>query len=799
MLKNYINIALRNLKRQKAYSFINIMGLSVGIMACIIIILYVRNESSYEKFYPNAQNIHRVITHYSTSNESDVIAVTPSRVTQVSLSEVPETALATLVFDWRVGREILTKHEDNVFVETEVFFADSSFFKVFQHKFIEGDAETALNQPNVLVVTKETALKYFNRSTNIVGEVLNANGGNYKITGVIEDISGNTALDFNFVFSAGTIQGQINRNNNGWFPMNYFTYVVLNENASPEDYENKLNQRLQEQAGEELSNSGVDMFYELQPLTEMHFNTTISSDYPDVISKNLIYSLIAIATFILLIACINYVNLSTAKSEKRAKEVGMRKVLGAVKRQLILQFYGETLMLTFFSVVLGVVLAEVLLPTFNQVANTQLDINYLGDQYFIPSLLAFVLLVSLISGSYPAAFLSSFQPVKVLKGSHQVKGGNLFRRVLVVIQFSVSVFLIVGTLVIYYQLDYVRDKDMGYDAEQIVYFKLPDRNARNSYPSIKGGFEGITGVEEVTYSNNLISDVRSGWNAVMDGLPPDVSISFKGMNGDKDFLETFGFELLHGEGFKNKSNTSTNYYYIINESGMEALGLNADNVIGKVFGLNPGMKGEITGVVRDFHTASLRSEIEPMAVYTGPDSFKNLMFARVNMQRIKPVLTEMEFIWDEFNPNRPFEPLFVDDSIRGMYESEQRLGNIILIFTSLAIGIGCLGLFGLASYLAEKKTKEIGIRKVLGADVPKIVFMLSKEYLRVILISNVIAWPLAYFAMTEWLKGFVFRIDIGWQYFLIAGLATLLVALVTVSYQSIKAALSNPIRALRYE
>ena len=799
MFKNYINVALRNLKRQRAYSLINIIGLSVGIMACIVIVLYVQNESSYEKFYPNSENIYRVTTHYETSGNVDKIAVTPSKVTQVSLNQVPETDLATIVFDWRVGREVLTKYDDKSFVETEVFFADSSFFKVFQHRFIDGDPLTALDDPNVLVVTAETAMKYFNRTDNVVGQVLNANGTDYQITGVIENIEGNTALKFDFVFSLATIQAQVNSNNRSWFPMNYFTYIVLKENASPVNYASNLNKVLQDDYGEELKASGTTMIYETQNIVDMHFNTEMGADYPQKVSKNLIYSLMAIAAFILLIACINYVNLSTAKSEKRAKEVGMRKVLGAVKRQLILQFYGETLILTFTAVVFGVVLAELLLPSFNQIANTDLSIQYFGGSNFIPILIGFVLVVSIVSGSYPANFLSSFMPVEVLKGTHQAKGGNLFRRVLVVIQFTVSVFLIVGTLVIYFQLDFMQKKEMGYDSDQIVYMKLPDRSARNSYESMKGGFDAITGVEATTYSNNLINKVVSGWGAIMEGLPKDVSISFRGMNGDLDFLETFGFELLAGEGFQKRSNWKTEVYYLVNETGIKALGLTPEEAVGKKFGIAPQMMGTISGVVKDFHIASLHTDIEPLAVFTGPEDYKSLMYTRVNMSRLEPVLAEMQVVWDEFNPDRVFEPLFVNESIREMYESEQRLGNIILIFTSLAISIGCLGLFGLASYLAEKKTKEIGIRKVLGADMTKIIFMLSKEYVRIIIISNLIAWPLAYYAMNNWLSSFEYRIDMGWQYFAVAGLATTLVALLTVSHQSIKAALSNPIKALRYE
>ena len=473
--------------------------------------------------------------------------------------------------------------------------------------------------------------------------------------------------------------------------------------------------------------------------------------------------------------------------------------MGAHRRQLILQFYGETFMITLLSVVIGVVLAEVLMPFFNQMAGTQLSIDLQSDPSLMLILIGFVLVVSFIAGSYPASFLSSFQPVKVLKGTFNVKGGNMFRRILVTLQFTVSVFLITGTLVIFYQLKYVQNTDIGYNQDQVVYLKLPDRAARNAYKSLKTQFQTITGVEEVTGSNNEISNVLSGWGAVMDGLPKNVSISFRGMYGDQDFLETFGFDLLAGEGFKNKSDWDTTVYYLVNKTGVEKLGLTPEEAIGKRFGIDESMMGTIAGVVDDFHFTSFHSDIEPWAVYTGPQDYKQLLYAKVNMSRIESVKAEMAKVWTSLVLNRPFELRYVDEAVKALYEKDRQLSQIILTFTVLAIAIGCLGLFGLASYLAEKRTKEIGIRKVLGADVSKIVMMLSKEYVRIILISNLIGWPIAYIAMNRWLEGFAYSINLSWYYFLIAGLVTVMVAMLTVSYQSVKAAFSNPVDSLRNE
>lgn len=796
MLRNYINIAIRSLKRQKSYSLINIIGLSVGIMACIIIMLYVKAESSYEAFYPEAQKIYRLTSAFTTNGNRADIAVTPARINAISQDNFPEVQEITYVYDWSVGRELLVEYKDKRFVEKEVYFADTSYFKVFQHEFIEGDGTSALDDPNTLVMTETTALKYFGRTNDVVGTTVKINDKDAMVTGVIKDFAGSTSLAFDFVMSMTTIGTPPS---DRWFPMNFFTYVKLNNEAAAQAYLGKLNAFIQDEVGEEFKSQGIDMAFEIQPITEMHFDTTKGSDYPEKVSKNLLYSLVAIALFILLIACINYINLSTAKSEKRAKEVGVRKVMGAYRSQLIWQFYGETFMITFFAVVIGVVMAELLLPLFNNMAGTSLDIDLTGDSFFIPTLLGIVLLVSIISGSYPASFLSSFQPSKVLKSTFSQKGGNTFRRILVTIQFCVSVFLITGTLIIYYQLQYVQKKEIGYDQSQLVYMQMSDTPTRRAYQSLKNGFESITGVEQVTGSNNMITNVVSGWGSVLEGMPPDFQVSFRGMYGDQDFLETFGLKLISGASFQNKTDYDSTIYYLINQTGIEALGLSPEEAIGKRFGLDESMMGTIAGVVEDFHLASLHQKIEPLAIYTGPENFKTLIYARVNMSRIDQVKAEMTKVWSDLVPHRPFDLKFVDESVRSLYEKDKQLGEIILSFTSLAIVIGCLGLFGLASYLAEKRTKEIGIRKVLGADVSGIVMLLSQEYLKIVVIANIIGWPLAYYFMDQWLAGFAYRIDISWYFFLFSGLATILVALITVSYQSIKAAISNPIKALRYE
>ena len=797
MLKNYINIAIRSLTRQKVHSLINIVGLSLGLSACIIIAIFVRHQLSYESMHENRDRIFRVNSHMVNAERNEVIAVTPARVPVRSRADYPQLEAVTQVFDFSQGRRYLTRVNENSFYETDLFFADEYFFQIFEFDFILGNPKTALKGPNKVVLTEEMAQKYFGK-VDVLGKNLEVSNGEYEVTGVIENIPGNTVMRFDFLYSLETLgRGAQDR---GWFPMNFITYVLAKPNADPEPYINGLNNALQEDFGETLEAQGLDLSYELQPFSQIHYNTSIGSDYNDVINPSMIYAFTLIAAFILLIACINYINLSTAKSEKRAREVGLRKVLGAVKKQLVLQFYGETLFVTLISVVLSIVITEMLLPAFNQLSGMSLDVNYFEDPMVLVALVILTLLVSLVAGSYPAVFLSRFQPVKVLKGTFQGgKGGNLFRRVLVVIQFSVSVFLIIGTLTIYYQMNFIQNRDLGYETDAVVMITLSDGTMRRQYQTLKESFTTIPGVREVSASNQQITNVVAGWGGHGEGMAPEATISFRGMAVNEDFLETMGMNLSLGQGYADISDAADKYYYILNKAGLEAIGMEESTAIGKGFRLYNGMEGTIVGVVDNFHYASLHKEIEPFAFYLRPAESRNFMYVKVDGNGLTAALSQVESKWAELLPERPFEYGFLNGEVAKMYDKEKRTANVLIAFTCFSVFIGCLGLFGLASFMAEKRTKEIGIRKALGADTSRIVSLLSKDYLRVILISNLIAWPLGYIIMNNWLDSFSYRINIAWYIFLLAGSITVLVALVTVSYQSLKAALSNPIKALRYE
>ena len=795
MFKSYLNIAIRTLIRQRSYTLINLIGLSTGIMACLVILLYVKDAVSYERFYPESDQIYRLTSEYKTQSSSDQLAILPARVLKVAYESIPETEHLTLLNGVGEGGDMLVEVNGKKYIEHSFYGADTTYFSVFQHKFIQGNAKEALSEPQNIVLTAATAQKYFG-STDAFGEILKINGEDRMVAGVIEDFKGNSVLDFDILFS--TLH-QTWINPSGWYPINFHVFGKFSSPELADNFQTKLDAIVENEIGEQNKARGFEMGFNVEPFTEVYFNTSVNSDFSEKLPKNLMYSLVAVSFFILVIACINYVNLSTAKSEKRAKEVGIRKVMGAGRFQLIWQFYGETFVITLFSVVFGIVLTEFALVPYNNILGTNLKLDLIGEPAILFGLLAITLLVSLLSGSYPASFLSSFSPVKVLKSGYSVKGGNHFRRVLVTVQFIVSVFLIVGTITMARQLGYIQNKEMGYKGDQIVYLKLSDRKSRTQYQALKNAYREIPGVQAVSGSSNLISNVKSGYGAIFEGLTDISNVSFVGHNGDEEFLETMGMELLAGESFINKSNIDSTFYYLVNETAAKALGLTAEEIIGKRFGLGGGKMGTISGVVKDFHTNSIHSKIEPWAVFTGPDTYNNYLFARVNMHRIEEIKEEMSGIWEERISTFPFEMLFIDDSIREAYKKDRQLSKLIISFTLLAMMIASLGLFGLASYLAEKRSKEIGIRKVLGANISRIVYMLSKEYLRIILVANLIAWPVGFYFMNQWLRSFAYSIDVNWSVFLLAGLTTVLVAAITVSYQSVKAAISNPVNALRSE
>ena len=798
MIKTSWLSLVRNLKRHRAYSFINILGLAIGIAACLLIMLYVRHELSYESAHEKADRIYRVVTCYEGSGIQEKQALTPSKVSGFSRREIPEAEVVTrMVVGYSYQSSALVKNEGHAYYENSMIYADEYVFDVFDFSFLSGNPSGALEGKDRVVITREIALRYFDR-IDVSGEMLDVDSHTYEVSGVVENISPRTNIRADFIFSMRSIGDWAFEED--WSPMNYFTFVLLGKGASPKAYIDKLNKKLEEEMGESLRSEGTVMTYELQPLMDIHFDTSLGSDFSGNVDKKVINSFTLIAVFILLVASINYINLSTAKSEKRAKEVGLRKVLGAHRRQLLWQFYGETFFTVSLALVVAIMLAELSLPFFNEITGVPMNIDYFNDPGVLLFLMMLLVGVSVVAGSYPAIFLSSFLPVKALKGGLVgMKGRGMFRKILAMVQFSISVFLVLGVLVIYFQLNFMHHKSLGYNKDQVIVIDLSDNESRKKHAVLKAALEVQPDVLSVGFSNWMMSNVDSGWGAIAEGLPSGDLVSFVGLYGTKDLPETIGLTLKYGKGFREITPKEDKYYYIINEKGAKAVGFELEAAVGKKFGLNQRMMGTVVGVVDDFHFTSLRHEVEPIALFLGPRNQRYYMYLKVNMSNFKSAISKVKKQWEILIPERPFAYKFLEDEVAGLYENDQKTAKILILFTVLSIFVGCLGLSGLSAFMVEKRTRELGIRKVLGAKVTGIVMLLSREYLVIIIISNLVAWPAGYLVMNNWLDTFAYRIEVGWYIFILASFITLLVTFFTVAYQSVKAAMADPVKSLRYE
>jgi len=776
MFKNYLKIALRNFIRQKGYTFINVAGLAIGVACCIMIMLWVQDELSYDRFHENADDLYAA----TFSNGS---TVTPTALSDFLKAEYPEV-IHTSRYSGQ-GRTLLRYKDKEVYQEGGVM-VDPDFLKMFTLRFLKGDPEKALDDPNSILLSEEVALKLFGISDPI-GQTLTYNISlDMKVTGVFEDYPPNSHMRFLYLIPVALAM-KYNKNFNTWEFNNIRTYVQLRKNTPSKSVDEKITdvvERHRPQDQRPLS---------LQPITRMHLNPFNHSGGTIVY----VYVFSTMAFFILVIACINFVNLTTARSTNRAKEVGIRKTVGAYRIQLIRQFFGESLILTLIASGLAIGLVFLLLPMFNNMTGKTFTWELLIEKTIVLGIFGIILLTSINAGSYPSLMLSRFQTVKVLKGRlPSGKKGVLLRKALVVLQFSLSILLILGTLMIFRQVHFLRERDVGYDRENIVYFGIGAR-FRQNFDTIKTELLSNPGVLNVTLtdiapyrwmSNAGVGDVH--WEGKTNQQVKMVMTSV-----DYDYLETFGLKMAQGRFFSREYSTDASDAYVINQAAARAMEM--DDPIGKnlrVWDLNK----RIIGIVEDYHFESLHNKIIPMAMRIDPNWY-NQLCVRISPHRIPDTLAFLENKWKEVYPEYPFEYRFLDDTIQSQYRSEQAIGKIVTVFTVLALFISCLGIFGLSSYTAEQRTKEIGIRKVLGATVSSIVKHISKEFVILVIIANVIIWPLAYIIMNRWLQSFAYRISIGWWTFVLAGIAVLLVSLLTVIWQIIRAAAANPVDSLRYE
>jgi putative ABC transport system permease protein len=774
MFRNYLKIALRHINRYKGYSFINVSGLAIGMACCILILLWVQDEMSFDKFHENADDIYRLTTTTPTS----VWSSSPWALMPTLKNEFPEVKKGT----WYGEIERSVRYEDKAFNE-HCALVSSEFFEIFTFPFKEGDPKTAFANLNSVVITERAAEKYFGEESPI-GQVIHFdNRVDLAVTGVIENIPVNSSLQFDFLTHPVHVLGE--RRLQTW-SADYASYVLLHRNVDADEFGRKIKDTINKHLGENM----YKLYAGLQPLKKVHLYSLNGTD-PVVY----VYLFSAVAVIVLLIAGINFVNLSTARSSKRAKEVGMRKVIGATRKDVIRQFFGESVFLAFFALAMAVFLVYLMLPAFNSLAEKQLSLNFAQNSEILIGILLIAVLTGVLSGIYPALFLSSFQPVCSLKktAAKGLKGGR-FRKSLIVIQFTASIVLIISTTVVFKQMHFIRSKDLGFDREQLVTIRT-SQELRKNYEAIKQELLKDRRIQHVTAASSMPLNVNNNNPVYWEGRTADHLEQMNFACVDYDYFETFDMKIAHGRSFS-KDFPSDRKNYIINEAALKMTGF--QDPVGKMFSMGSD-EGELIGVVKDFHGTSLHSDIRPIVfcLYQNLPYFH--MFVKIDSEGIPETIANIKKTIAKFTPDFIFSFSFLDEEFNRQYRNEERLTQIINAFTFLAIFVSCLGLFGLASFSAEQKTKEIAVRKVLGASVSKIVGMLSKEVLVLVGMANVIAWPLAYVLMRNWIQSYSYHTQIHIWMFFGAGIIALLIALFTVSYQSIKAALSNPADSLRHE
>ncbi len=807
MFKNYVKIALRNFLKQKGFSLINIFGLAVGVVCCVMIVLYVFDELSFDRYHEKAEQIYRVGIDGFINNTSFQGVVTCSPMAEALVREFPEVTAATRIrnFGFPVFR-----YGDKVYSEEKVFWVDQSFFDVFTVAFLRGDRETALGEPTTIVLTRSMAMKYFG-DEDPIGKTLNAdNRRDYLVTGVVDDPPRNSHFHYDFLASLSTVEDS---RSPIWVSNNYHTYFVLQEGASPEAVEEKfvelvkkyVGPQIQAAAGislEQFFESGGEWGYFIQPLTDIHLRSHYEFELEPNGDIDYIYIFSVIAIGILLVACINFVNLATARSVNRAREVAIRKTVGSMRGQLIRQFLAETTMLSFIAVLIALVIVQFVLPAFNNITGKELAVPYHTSIFTIPALLGVVLFIGILAGIYPAFFLASFEPAVVLKSE---TGGRArkshLRNVLVVFQFTVSIVLIIGTFIVNRQLKYIQDKNLGFNKDQIVVVKKTD-DLGNQMRTFRQEILNNPRVVNATNTGNLIGDSFGNTAFSLAGESGEEAHLLWTYFTDPYFADTYEIEMAAGRYFE-EGRQADQQAVIINETAVKKLGL--EDPVGRqivAMGPTPEQSQTLTiiGVMKDFHFESLHFQIRSLVVLPyGPDSRGRVISVRIKSEGIRETLAFLESTWRKFAGNQAFEYEFFDDHFAKIYRAEERTGQIFFAFSILAIIIASLGLFGMAAFISEKRTKEIGIRKVLGATESKIVFLLSRQFTKWVILSNLIAWPVAYYFMHSWIQRFAFRPGISVWSFLSASLIVLGIALLTVSYQTIRAARSDPVELLRYE
>lgn len=801
MFKNYMKIAFRMLLKHKGFSFINIVGLATGLAIGMLMILYVINELSYDKHIKNSCNKYSALTTLSMEGKEFTIGQTAAPAVEDMKAEFPEIKSTTRMY-YDGG---LFKYKDKAFKEDKLFYAEANVFDFFSIDLLVGNPVLALEAPNSIVLTEESALKYFG-DEDPIGKVLQVGDTKeFTVTGICRRNPTTTHFQFDFLASFITVLNDPEHAPfiNGWMGFNYRSYIEL---YKAEDYQplmDKLPDLVERKAGDIARMFGASIELSFEPITDVYLYSVGEAESVALrgnVTNIILFSIIG--GFIILIACINFMNLSTARSINRLKEIGMRKVLGAGRKKIIAQFLGESVFFSFIGFLLALILFYLLVPFFSVFVSKQLEVFMLLSPFGIGGMIILFLIVSLLSGSYPALYISRNQPVNALLGKSGKTGGSkIFRNVLVNFQFAISIVLISVTVVIYNQLEFLKNKDLGYDLEQVLVLKVSGNAARSSHDVIKTKIQQVPGVLNVAGSS-LVPGRGSNTTAYKFGeveLGENSVIS--SMDVDHDYMSTMEMKLVKGRFFSDEFGSDNNSV-IINRTLANLIGW--EDPIGRTV---EQMELEdqkpvyrpytIIGVMDDYHFASLHMQIKPHILFsTGKVRYLSM---KISSDKTEEVIASVKSIWEEVDPNRPMDYFFLDESFYSQYQAEQRFGEIFIYFTILAIIISCLGLFGLTSFAAEQRQKEVGIRKTLGAGIGTIVYLLAKDFLRWVILANVIAIPIAYYAISKWLESFAYKIEIGIAPFLISGILALLIALITVSFQTTKAAIVNPVDSIKYE
>ena len=804
MIMNYLKTALRNIKKYPTYSFINITGLAIGMTCVILISLFIQDELSYDRFHEKADRIYRVVDSFDVPGGIErAFALTSAPFAPNLKKDFPEVEDAVRL----LTRRHLVAYEDKKYFEDFLFYADSSVFNIFTFPLVAGNPKTALTAPNTIVLSESTSLKYFGKD-NAINRTININDQDYVVTGIMKDMPKNSHFYAQIFASMKTFEKDPNMQKHyfqSWARHEFYTYILLHEDYSPEDLQAKLPAFIEKYAAKQIEAIlGGSISSRLQSLKSIHLHSHLQMEISPNGDIKYVTIFSVIALFILLIACVNFINLATARSVNRSKEVGLRKVVGASRYQLIQQFLGESLFFTLIALLLALILIAFVLPLFNSLTGKEIAMSYLINIILLGSMGLLLVFVGLLSGSYPAFFVSRYQPANVLKKTANIRSGRSYlRKGLVIFQFTLSIILFIATAIVLDQLDFLRNRKLGFNKEHVVVVPIRTHSIRTNAETIKAELMQNPNILGGTITIGVPGGIVAGDAIHLVTEEGKKTLTLRMIYTDHDYVKTMGMEIVEGRDFSKEMSTDSTEAFLINEAAVRELQL--ENPMetqlewgGEEYDYGIHKKGRVIGVVKDFQFQSLRDAINPLIIHVWPqDTF---VFAlRIRPDDIPGTLAFIENKWKYLDPAHPFEYSFMDETFDRIYRSEEKLGKIFGVFSMLAIFIAALGLFGLALFMVEQRTKEIGVRKVLGASVGSILALLSKEFTILVLLANLFAWPLGYFLMRKWLENFAYRVNIGFWIFILAAAVAFVIALFTISFQALKAALANPIESLRYE